>query len=167
AGEEYFLANYADGLTDLSLADQMSHFLAHDKVASFVSVKPNLSFHLVNADERGRVTAMEEIGKSHIRINGGFFIFRHDIFSYIREGEELVIEPFQRLVSADQLVAYQYDGFWQAMDTFKDRQHLEQLDSSGNAPWELWKDDAARGTASLDVHAALEARRFRARTLQA
>src|ERR1043166_8823880 len=151
AGEEYFLANYADGLTDLDLSEQMAHFFAHDKVASFVSVKPNLSFHLVNADEHGRVTALEDIARSHLRINGGFFIFRRDIFSYMREGEELVQEPFQRLVASDQLVAYQNDGFWQAMDTFKDRQRLEQLDSAGNAPWERWKRDR------LDIRTASQA----------
>lgn len=153
AGEDYFLANYSDGLTDLSLAEQMSHFLEHGKVASFLSVKPNLSFHLVNADERGRVMTMEDIGRSHIRINGGFFIFRRDIFDYMRDGEELVQEPFQRLVEADQLVAYQYDGFWQAMDTFKDRQRLEQLDATGGAPWELWR----RGAADTQVPAMLAA----------
>jgi len=140
AGEDLFLANYADGLTDLNLADQMAHFHKHRKIASFVSVKPNLSFHLVNADEDGRVTAIEDIAKSHIRVNGGFFIFRRSIFDYMGEGEELVREPFQRLVARDELLTYQYDGFWQAMDTFKDRQGLEELYATGNAPWELSKD---------------------------
>jgi glucose-1-phosphate cytidylyltransferase len=170
AGEEYFLANYADGLTDLDLSDQVAHFLAHDKIASFVSVKPNLSFHLVNADEHGRVTTIEDIGRSHLRVNGGFFMFKRDIFDYMRDGEELVQEPFQRLVASDQLVAYQYDGFWQAMDTFKDRQRLEQLDAGGNAPWELWKrGDSGAEAHSLkpfDIHAALDANRLRARKLQ-
>jgi glucose-1-phosphate cytidylyltransferase len=144
AGEDLFLANYADGLTDLNLADQMAHFHKHRKIASFLSVKPNLSFHLVNADESGRVTAIEDIAKSHIRVNGGFFIFRRSIFDYMGEGEELVREPFQRLVARDELLAYQYDGFWQAMDTFKDRQRLEELYSDGNAPWELSKDSNLR-----------------------
>jgi glucose-1-phosphate cytidylyltransferase len=148
AGEDVFLANYADGLTDLNLSDQMGHFLTHDKIASFVSVKPNLSFHLVNADEDGRVRTIEDIAQSHLRINGGFFIFRRNIFDYMREGEELVREPFQRLVANDELLAYRYDGFWQAMDTFKDRQGLEQLYADGKAPWELWKDSAGKPSAS-------------------
>jgi len=139
AHEEYFLANYADGLTDLNLSDQLAHFLAKDKIASFLSVKPNLSFHFVNADEDGRVTTIEDIARSHLRINGGFFIFRRDIFQYLGHGDELVHEPFQRLVAKEQLLAYRYDGFWQAMDTFKDRQWLEQLYADGTAPWELWK----------------------------
>jgi glucose-1-phosphate cytidylyltransferase len=149
-GDDYFLANYSDGLTDLPLTDQLSHFFARGKMASFVSVKPNLSFHVVNSDEHDRVTALEHIARSDLRINGGFFVFRRDIFDHMREGEELVNEPFHRLMHQDQLVAYRYDGFWQAMDTFKDRQKLEQLYSTGNAPWELWKEadrstDGGRG----------------------
>jgi glucose-1-phosphate cytidylyltransferase len=167
AGEDLFLANYSDGLTDLDLNDQLAHFYSHGKIASFVSVKPNLSFHLVNADERGRVMAIEDIGRSHLRINGGFFILRPEIFRYMREGEELVCEPFQRLVEADQLVTYQYDGFWQAMDTFKDRQALEQLYARGDAPWERWKHEPppadamtlnGRDLARVNVDAASRAR---------
>jgi|SRR6185503_9963648 len=146
AGEEYFLANYADGLTDLNLTDQLTHFLSYRKIASFLSVKPNLSFHMVSSDEQGRVTAIEDIAKSRLRVNGGYFLFRQEIFDYMRPGEELVLEPFKRLIAEDQLLAYRYDGFWQAMDTFKDRQSLEQMYASGNAPWEkLW-------TAPATVH---------------
>src|SRR5882672_11835223 len=148
AGEDYFLANYSDGLTDLDLTDQLTHFNSHEKVASFVSVRPNLSFHLVNANKDGLVTNIEDIAKSHIRINGGFFIFRHDIFDYMRDGEELVQEPFQRLVSKSQLLAYEYDGFWQAMDTFKDRQGLEELYAQGCPPWTRWNGDSTRTESS-------------------
>ena len=163
AGEDCFLANYADGLTNLNLSDQLTHFRAHRRIASFVSVKPNLSFHLVNADEHGRVTTIEDIARSHLRINGGFFIFRRDIFDYMGDGEELVQEPFQRLVANDQLLAYQYDGFWQAMDTFKDRQRFEQMQADGNAPWELWKNGDSKQlpadveTLEVPQHASLEA----------
>jgi len=139
AGEEYFLANYGDGLTDLPLDEQVAHFKTQGKVASFLSVRPNLSFHVVHSDEQGRVTALEDIARSHLRINGGFFIFKREIFDYMREGEELVNEPFQRLLERDELLAYRYDGFWQAMDTFKDRQALEARYSNGDAPWEVWK----------------------------
>jgi len=138
-GEEYFFANYADGLTDLNLGDQIDHFLRHRRVASFLSVRPNLSFHVVNCDEHGRVTGIEDITRSRLRVNGGYFLFRHDIFDYMEEGEELVEQPFQRLIAHDQLVAYEHDGFWQAMDTFKDRQGLEQRYADGHAPWEVWK----------------------------
>jgi glucose-1-phosphate cytidylyltransferase len=106
AGDEYFLANYGDGLTDLPLDDQVAHFMTQGKIASFLSVRPNLSFHVVQSDEHGRVTSIEDIARSHLRINGGFFVFKRDIFEYIREGEELVNEPFQRLLQRDELLAY-------------------------------------------------------------
>ena len=102
-------------------------------MASFLSVRPNLSFHVVNTAEDGRVTAIEDIARSHLRINGGFFVFRRDIFEHMRDGEELVREPFQRLVEKHELLAHEYDGFWQAMDTFKDRQRLEELHAGGGA----------------------------------
>jgi len=154
-GEEYFLANYADGLSDLDLHEQLAHFIAHDKVASFLSVRPNLSFHVVNTTDDGSVTAIEDIARARLRVNGGFFAFRGDIFKYIGEGEELVEEPFQRLVATEQLLAFRYDGFWHAMDTFKDRQILEQMCSSGKAPWQVWNRDPARLTpAGSGDHAA-------------
>jgi glucose-1-phosphate cytidylyltransferase len=151
ADEDYFFANYSDGLTDLPLDDQLNHFLGHGKIASFLSVKPTVSFHVVNTDDHGRVTGIEDVARSQLRINGGFFIFRGDIFDVIRDGEDLVEEPFQRLIARDQLVAYPYDGFWQAMDTFKDRQRLEQLYAEGNAPWEIWKSSARQESTAADA----------------
>jgi glucose-1-phosphate cytidylyltransferase len=139
--EPEFLANYSDGLTDLPLPVHMEHFRRHDAVASFVSVKPNLSYHLVSVADGGRVTSIEEIRKAPIRINGGFFMFKQEIFEHMRDGEELVCEPFQRLVKAQRLAAYEYDGFWMSMDTFKDRQQLEEIYSRGDAPWEVWNEN--------------------------
>src|SRR5581483_6611529 len=110
AGEDYFLANYADGLSDLNLHAQLSHFLGKGTIASFLSVKPNLSFHVVNTDVSGQVTGIEDIARTRFRVNGGFFAFRSAIFEYIKDGEELVEQPFQRLVAQQQLVAYQHDG---------------------------------------------------------
>jgi glucose-1-phosphate cytidylyltransferase len=138
-----FLANYSDGLTDLPLPAQLEHFRGSGAVASFLSVKPPISYHLVSADRGGRVTAIESIQRTPIRINGGYFMFRREIFDCIGEGEELVVEPFQRLVSASALVAYEYDGFWMSMDTFKDRQQLEEICESGRAPWQIWNKPPA------------------------
>jgi len=79
------------------------------------------------------------IAKSNIRVNGGYFIFKNDIFDYVKEEEDLVNEPFQRLIKKQQLTSYKYDGFWASMDTFKDKQHLDELESAGKAPWQVWK----------------------------
>jgi glucose-1-phosphate cytidylyltransferase len=137
--DETFLANYADGVTNLHLPAIIEQFEKQKAVAAFLSARPNLSFHIVSASKDGRVEKIEEMIRADIRINSGYFVFRNKIFDYIREGEELVREPFQRLIQEKRLVAYEYDGFFQAMDTFKDRQTLEGLLASGNAPWEIWK----------------------------
>ena len=149
--EPVFLANYSDGLSNLPLPEQLEHFQRRDAIASFVSVKPKISYHIVTADPTGRVTAIEDINRTPIRINGGYFIFKREIFNYINEGEELVQEPFHRLLSEGRLTAYEYDDFWMAMDTFKDRQQLEEIDATGRAPWEVWNDDH---TAAPSVYAA-------------
>jgi len=142
--DEMFLANYADGLSDLPLPKQLDHFQKHGKIASFMSVRPNVYFHFVKTRNGGEVTAIEDARGSNFRINGGYFIFRKEIFNYIRQGEELVHEPFHRLIKEGQLIAYEHDGFWACMDTYKDRQMLEDLAASGNAPWEYWKRDPDR-----------------------
>lgn len=142
-GEDEFLANYSDGLTDLPLPQQLDHFRQHGKVASFLCVRPNLSYHLVSLQqgEANLVSGIHAISNGSVRINGGFFIFKKKIFDYIRTKEELVGEPFQRLVGENQLIGYLYDGFWASMDTFKDKQQLESLCTTGTAPWEVWKTD--------------------------
>ncbi len=139
AGERTFLANYSDGLTDLPLPDQLAHFQAHDKIASFLSVRPNLSYHFVDSRADGTVTRLRDIGQAGLRINGGFFAFKSEIFEYVENGEDLVEEPFQRLLAEGELMAYRYDGFWLAVDTAKDKQRIDELYASGRPPWQLWR----------------------------
>src|SRR5437867_3996132 len=142
AGEREFFANYSDGLTDVPVPAQLEHFRRHDRIASFLCVKPQLSYHFVLSRPSGEVTSIRDIAETGLRVNGGHFIFKAEIFDYLRNGEELVPEAFQRLLAEDQLVGYRYDGFWQPMDTFKDRQRLEDLYARGDAPWEVWKRPA-------------------------
>jgi glucose-1-phosphate cytidylyltransferase len=137
--DEIFLANYSDGLTDLDLGTYLKYARHQDVVATFLSVKPNLSYHLVETGSSGLVSGINEFKQSGIRINAGFFVLKNDIFRYLRRGEELVVEPFQRLIQAQQLAAYEYNGFFAAMDTFKDKQKLDELYEGGKPPWELWE----------------------------
>lgn len=137
--EDVFLANYADGLTDLPLADLIESFRAGDKIGVFVSVKPSLTYHFVKTSEDGTVTEITEANEMNLRVNGGYFVFRREMFDYLGAGEDLVGEPFRRLVQLGALQGYLYDGFWKNMDTFKDKQALEELCASGRAPWEVWK----------------------------
>jgi glucose-1-phosphate cytidylyltransferase len=148
-GERVFLANYSDGLSDLSLPDYLAHFRAMDKVASFVSVRPNQSFHVVSAGPDGLVTDIRAMDDSELLINGGFFAFKSEIFDHLAPGEELVDAPFRRLIDKGELLAYRHHGFWSAMDTFKDKQRFDDMESRGDTPWAVWK----RGLASASPEA--------------
>ena len=136
--DEMFLANYSDNLTDVPLPTLIDHAQKQDKVASFLSVQPSSSFHLVQSDETGKVSDIVAATQAGIWINGGFFVLKKEIFNYMNWGDELVIEPFQRLIKENQLTTYRHNGFWACMDTFKEKQVLEDKWSKGNAPWLVW-----------------------------
>jgi glucose-1-phosphate cytidylyltransferase len=145
-GEEYFLANYTDGLTDLPLPEMIAMFLKSGKTACFVCAKPSQTFHIVRIDEKTkRVDRIEHVRDSGVVVNGGYFIFRKEIFNYIHPGEELVEQPLQRLIAKGELLGYKYDRFW-AMDTFREQQELSDMISKGTAPWEVWKRNGPNGT---------------------
>jgi glucose-1-phosphate cytidylyltransferase len=133
--EDMFMANYSDGLTDVDLDEVVERFQQSGKVACFLAVRPPLTYHVADLSDDGSVRAMVPARQSEIWVNGGYFIFRPEIFDYMREGEELVVEPFQRLIEADQLMAFRHDGFWQSMDTVRDRALLEDLVAKGCLPW--------------------------------
>jgi len=136
--EEIFLANYTDGLCDINLNELIETFRKSNRVACFVSVKPRASFHMIAVDPEGIVKSIEHITSTGARINGGFFVFRRELFRYMEQGDELVEEPFRRLITEGQLLSHAHNGFWACMDTFKERQELEDLYGRGNAPWTVW-----------------------------
>jgi glucose-1-phosphate cytidylyltransferase len=138
-GEKVFLANYADGLSDLNLDSYLEYFHRRGKIASFLSVAAPHTFHIVDADTEHHVRKLEAVGRSVVRVNGGFFAFRSEIFDHIRPSEDLVLEPFDRLITERQLLAYPFDGFWRNMDTFKDKQDLDDMLAREKAPWVVWR----------------------------
>src|SRR5437016_2527753 len=144
-GEEAFLANYSDGLSDVPLPWLIKSFEHSQSIGSFLLVQPTASFDIVQVEASGHVTGVCELSRSDIWINGGFFVFRQEIFDYIQPGDELVREPFQRLIDKKALLAYKYTGFWQCMDTFKDKQRLEDMNALPTAPWKVWR----KGTSVL------------------
>ncbi len=137
--DEMFMANYADGLTDLHLPDYLAEFERSGKIAAFLSVRPTQSAHVVTVQGRNEVASIRSFREADIWINGGFFIFKREIFKHIGEGEELVEEPFKRLIAEKKLMTHRHAGFWVAMDTFKDKRFLDDLFDKGEAPWEVWK----------------------------
>jgi glucose-1-phosphate cytidylyltransferase len=137
-GEEMFLANYSDGLSGFPLPDMIDTFVKSNKIAVFLCAKPSQSFHVVTLDGDAVVKDIQSVRKSDILINAGYFVFRKEIFDYMKPGEELVVEPFQRLVAENKVMGYRSDLFW-CMDTFKEHQELTDMYRMGNAPWEVWK----------------------------
>ncbi len=143
-GEEMFLANYTDGLSDLALPTYLDQFSQSDAIASFVCVRPAQTFHMVTTDPTGVVKDIRDVEQADLWINGGFFAFRRAIFDHLREGEELVRQPFARLIQKGALLGYKHYGFWACMDTFKDKQRLDDLNAQGEPPWEVWRPESSR-----------------------
>lgn len=138
-GEKTFLANYSDDLTDCPIPDLIDMHRQHKAIATFLAIKPFQSFHLVSTDDShgGVVTSIKDTNSADIWINGGYFVLNQEIFDYIEDGDELVVEPFQRLIAESKLYAHKYEGFWGSMDTFKEKQVLEDLYNKGETPWLL------------------------------
>lgn len=143
-GEDMLLANYADGLSDLNLPVMVEEFRRSNAVGSLLLVQPTASFDIVELNSEGKVHQVSPLSSTNIWINGGFFVFRKEIFRYIEPGDELVHEPFARLIQQGLLLAHRPHCFWQCMDTFKDKQRLEEL-NQGNAPWKVWASPSADG----------------------
>jgi glucose-1-phosphate cytidylyltransferase len=142
AGEEVFLANYSDGLTNYPLPDLIDGLAKSNKVACFLCAKPSQTFHVVELEAGNSVKSIQSVRETDIRVNGGFFVFKKEIFNYMKLGEELVAEPFQRLIAERKIIGYPTEQFW-CMDTFKEHQELTDMFNLGDAPWEVWKDTAS------------------------
>ena len=150
-GEEEFLANYSDGLSDLPLPQQLAHFqpAREDRQLSVRATESELPHGFAAGGEMEPGLGHPRHQQRAVRINGGFFVFKKKIFDYIREKEELVNEPFHRLIEEKQLIGYRYDGFWAGMDTFKDKQELESL----------WRRAGRRGKCGRPTATARRCRR--------
>jgi glucose-1-phosphate cytidylyltransferase len=141
--EPMFLANYSDGLSDLDLRAAVDDFERSGATASFLAVRPAQSFHTVVIGEDGHVQRLESMNKSDVWVNGGFFCLRPEVFDAMRGGEELVEQPFNRLLGQRKLHARKHEGFWAAMDTFKDKIALDRMEAQGPCPWMVWRNGSA------------------------
>jgi glucose-1-phosphate cytidylyltransferase len=137
--EPCFLANYADGLSDIPLDKMIAEFESKNCVASFAAINTLHSFHTVDATPDGYALRVGPMRESALRINGGFFVMTNEIFDYMQPGDELVEKPFERLIAQKKLAVYRHDGFWRSMDTFKDKISYDRMEASGQCPWVVWK----------------------------
>lgn len=142
ATDDMFLANYTDQLSDVPLDKYIDMAVNRQAIASFVSVRPSQSFHIVDHTADGTVRRIDAVEKHDLWVNGGFMVFRREFFDYVNEGEELINEPYARLIEIDRLYTYRHEGFWACMDTFKDKVAFDRIYGAGNPPWEKWDDSA-------------------------
>lgn len=143
-GEEFFLANYADGVTDLALDTYIDGFRESGKTAALLGVRPPGSYHVVTVDDAGEPLSFGPIARADLWINGGYFAFRSDIFDYLERNSDLSPETFRELIKDGGLHVHRFDGFWSPMDTFKEKQYLDGIWASGIVPWLLHKNGTHR-----------------------
>ncbi len=137
-GEETFLANYTDGLSDLPLPRMIDFHQQAGATATFLSVRPTHSFHTVTANAAGQVSKIQAIHEMDEWMNAGYFVLDQRIFDYLQEGDELVDQPFQRLVREGALSTLNYEGFFACMDTYKEMEILQNMHARGQTLWEVW-----------------------------
>jgi glucose-1-phosphate cytidylyltransferase len=139
--DEMFLANYADVLTDADLGLVTKELENNpDLIGAMLCVQPNYTFHVVRWGEEAStiINEIHDVRRSETWINGGYFAFRREIFDYLNDGEELVVEPFQRLIDRNALAGIRHDGFWAPMDTLKEKLQLDKMHENGDRPWCVW-----------------------------
>ena len=125
--------------TDFPLPRLIEAFKARQAVGLFLSVRPNISWHFVRQAPDGRVLSVDDVAKANAWINGGYLVFSSEIFRDLKPGEDLVEQPFQRLIDEGKLfVATIRASSWRCIDTYKDLQTLEALLNCGGGPWKVW-----------------------------
>ena len=137
--EEMFCLTYGDGVSSVDIKALINFHRSHDGAATITAVRPPSRFGVLDMDETKVRRFTEKPVGEEAYINGGFFVLGQDVFNLI-DGDDTVWErsPLECLASAGQLHAYRHDGFWQPMDTLRDRNMLEELWNTGQAPWKCW-----------------------------
>lgn len=138
-GDETFMLTYGDGVADVDVKALLDFHRSHGKKATLTAVSVDQRFGVLGLDDTRVKSFREKSIEDVSRVNGGFMVFEPSVFDYI-EGDSTVLEkePLERLAGEDELRAYFHDGFWKPMDTQREKQQLEALWESGNAPWKIW-----------------------------
>ncbi len=139
-GEPMFMANYADALTDLPLDLHIEKFKASGAVGGLLATRTSQSFHSVQFDDGGWVSSFGKLKDTEFWLNAGYFNFTPEIFDYVEEGDELVEKPFDRLIEQRSLFVNRYTGFWQQMDTFREKILYDRMEAQGDCPWMMWRE---------------------------
>lgn len=138
-GDEDFLFTYGDGVADVNITELVAYHRSRGRLATVTSVVPPGRFGALELEGDGVTRFREKPAGDGATINGGFFVLSPKVIDYIEDDASVwEKEPMERLAREGQLTAYHHSGFWQAMDTLRDKTHLEELWSSGSAPWKVW-----------------------------
>jgi glucose-1-phosphate cytidylyltransferase len=140
-GDESFMLTYGDGVSDVNVSKLLEFHKSHGKIATLTAIRPPGRFGALQIENQCNVSSFLEkpMGDGGY-INGGFFVFEPGIFDYIKDDQTILERvPLESLAALGQLRAYKHEGFWYAMDTLRDKTHLEDRWSSGKAPWKVWK----------------------------
>jgi glucose-1-phosphate cytidylyltransferase len=164
-GEKMFLVNYTDGLTDLHLPDMIEQFEDMNKVGMMMVARPRKRFHIVSVDGNsntvGTVTSVRELDE--MWVNAGYYIFRREILDHVDPNGDLLEFTFPRLVALNALSAYPYRGMFIALDTFQEKQALDDMYDRGDTPWQVWKESELETGKALDRSDTLDSLNFSAR----
>ena len=138
-GDNDFMLTYGDGVSDIDLRKLEEFHKNHNKVATMTSIQPKERFGIFESNEDVVTSFQEKPNETEAWINGGFFIFKKELFSLLQDDDTfLEKEPLQSLASKGQLMTYRHNGFWKCMDTLKDKLELQSHWDSGNPPWKKW-----------------------------
>jgi glucose-1-phosphate cytidylyltransferase len=138
-GDEFFLANYADVLTDAPMNQIIEKFKTSGAAASMLVVPPQSSFHCVDVSDSGTVTSITPVSELRIWENGGYFVLTPEIFDLVPPGGDLVADGCGTLAKQGRLFGYQHAGYWKPADTFKERAELDAAYQRGDRPWMVWE----------------------------
>lgn len=140
-GQETFMLTYGDGVSDVNIASLLTYHKSHGKLATMTAIQPGGRFGVLEIGERQTINRFTEKAKEDGGwINAGFMVLEPQVFDYLDDSEDLVFEqePLEELAKQGNLVAYKHDGFWQCLDTLRDKGKLESMWSFGDAPWKVW-----------------------------
>ena len=140
--EDTFCMTYGDGVSDINIDDLLMFHKCHGRLATMSAVKPESRFGTIDFEQNGKVNAFREKNEADTGyINAGFMVLNKKVLDYV-EGDSIMFErqPMEKLAADGELMCYRHNGFWQCMDTMRDKTKLEDLWESGDAPWKVWKD---------------------------
>ena len=137
-GDDPFFLTYGDGVSDIDIDELLKFHKEHNKMVTMTAVRPPARFGELELNEKGIVKSFKEKPQMHKGwINGGFFVVEPKFIDFINGDETLLErEPLEKAAEIDELMAFRHEGFWQCMDTMRDKELLEKLWSKGNAPWQ-------------------------------